>query len=150
MLDIGCGTGLSGAALAAAGFTAVDGADVNAEMLSRAREAGVYRATHVTDLSDPFPFPPGTYGAMAAIGVIGVGAAPASLLGEALDALTPGGHLVFSYNDHALAVPDFREALESALATGRAEEVFREHGPHFEALGSGSSVYVLRRLAETS
>ena len=50
---------------------------------------------------------------MAAIGVIGVGAAPASLLGEALDVrCTPGGHLVFWYrDDHALRGAGLREAL---------------------------------------
>jgi predicted TPR repeat methyltransferase len=56
VLDIGCGTGLSGAALAAAGFTNLAGTDVNAEMLDVARVAGIYRDTWVTDIEDPFPF----------------------------------------------------------------------------------------------
>lgn len=145
VLDIGCGTGLSGRAFAAAGFTDLTGTDVNAEMLTVARAAGIYRTTWVTDLDDPFPFTPGTYAAIAAVGVIGIGAAPASLLAQALDALAPGGHLVFSYNDHALATSEFSGALDDVLAARIAEQVSAEHGVHIEGLESSSTVFVLRR-----
>lgn len=145
VLDIGCGTGLSGTAFASAGFTNLTGTDVNAAMLAIAEAADVYRTTWVTDIDDPFPFPPGTYAAIAAVGVIGVGAAPASLLGAALGALRPGGHLVFSYNDHALTHPGFSGALHDAVASGTAQELLAEHGVHIEGLGSSSTVFVLQR-----
>jgi predicted TPR repeat methyltransferase len=145
VLDIGCGTGWSGAAFAAVGFTDLTGTDVNAEMLAVADTAGIYRSSWVTDLDDPFPFTPDTYSAIAAVGVIGVGAAPASLLPRALEALTRGGHVVFSYNDHALEVPEYEQVLDDAITTGVAEQVFAERGVHIEGLGSSSTVYVLRR-----
>ena len=145
VLDIGCGTGLSGAALAAAGFTDLAGTDVNTEMLNVARAAGIYRRTWVTDIDDPFPFAGGTYDAIAAVGVIGIGAAPASLLRRSLEALAIGGHMVFSYNDHALELPEFTDALTDAVSSGLAEPEFTEHGTHIEGLGSMSTVFVLRR-----
>lgn len=145
ILDVGCGTGLSGAAFAAAGFTDISGADVNPEMLGQARSANVYRELWVADLDDPFPFVPGTYGALAAIGVIGKGAGPSSLLGEALGALASGGHLVFTYNDFAIETPEFTGALDDAIESGLAEKVFGERGPHFTSLNSSSTVFVLRR-----
>jgi predicted TPR repeat methyltransferase len=145
VLDIGCGTGLSGAALASAGLTDLVGTDVNAQMLDVARAAGIYRRTWVTDIDDPFPFARGAYDAIAAVGVIGVGAAPASLLRLALEALAIGGHLVFSYNDHALEVPEFTDALVDVVSSGLAEQEFAEHGTHIEGLGSMSTVFVLRR-----
>lgn len=145
ILDIGCGTGISGAALAAAGFTDVCGTDINADMLAVAERAHIYRDTSLGDIADPFPFEAGTYAALAAVGVIGVGSAPASLLTQALDALAPGGHLVFSYNDHALDAAEYRDVLADAISTGTAEEVFAERGVHFEGLNSRSTVYVLRR-----
>jgi len=145
LLDIGCGTGLSGAAFAAAGFIDVTGTDVNAEMLAIADDAGIYRTTWVTDLDDPFPFTPGRFAAIAAVGVIGVGAAPAALLGQTLDALAPGGQLVFSYNDHALGDPEYRRALDDALALDTVEQVSAAHGVHIAGLGSSSTVFVLRR-----
>jgi predicted TPR repeat methyltransferase len=145
VLDIGCGTGLSGSAFAAVGFTNLTGTDVNAEMLAVADAAGIYRASWVTDLDDPFPFSVGTYAAIAAVGVIGVGAAPASVLTSALDALAPGGHVIFSYNDHALQVAEYVQVLDDALANGVAEQVLAQRGIHIEGLGSSSTVYVLRR-----
>lgn len=146
VLDIGCGTGISGLALARVGYTVISGQDVNAEMLERARILDLYRELWVADLNDPFPFDVGTYGAIAAIGVIGIGAAPASLLGQALAALAPGGHLVFSYNDHALESPEYVGAVDNAIASGTAETLFEERGPHIEGLGTSSTVYVLRRI----
>ncbi len=145
VLDIGCGTGLSGRALRAAGFTNVSGHDINADMLAVAQRAGIYQTTAITDLADPFPFEPGTFAAMAAVGVIGVGAAPASVLTDALQALAPGGHVVFSYNDHALEMPEYTGVVSGAIDSGVADEVFCEYGPHFDGLGSSSNVYVLRR-----
>jgi len=145
VLDIGCGTGLSGAALAAAGLTDLVGTDVNAEMLDVARAAGMYRDTWVTDIDDPFPFARGTYDAIAAVGVIGVGAAPAALLRLALEALAANGRMVFSYNDHALEVPEFTDALADVVSSGLAEQEFAEHGTHIEGLGSMSTVFVFRR-----
>jgi predicted TPR repeat methyltransferase len=145
VLDIGCGTGLSGAAFATVGFTDLSGTDVNAEMLAVAEATGIYGSTWVTDVDDPFPFTRGTYAAIAAVGVIGVGAAPASLLGHALGALQPGGYLVFSYNDHALDTPEYRQALDDAVASGTAEQIFAEHGVHIEGLDSSSTVFVLQR-----
>ncbi|MGB3737635.1 MAG: class I SAM-dependent methyltransferase [Ilumatobacter sp.] len=145
VLDVGCGTGLSGAALAAGGFVDVSGQDVNQAMLDVARQRGVYRDLRLADLDDPFPFEPGTYAACSAIGVIGFGAAPASLLGEVLDALASGGHLVFSYNDLAVDDPHYAGALADVISSGTAEQVAADYGPHFDALGSESMVYVLRR-----
>jgi len=54
--------------------------------------------------------------------------------------------MVFSFNDHALKLPEFPAAVENAVADGIAEQVFAEEGPHIEGLGSRSVVYVLRRL----
>ena len=145
VLDIGCGTGLSGAALASVGLTDLVGTDVNTEMLDVARASGVYRHTWVTDLDDPFPFTKGAYDAIAAVGVIGVGAAPAALLRLAVEALAPDGHMVFSYNDLALELPEFTDALTDVISSGLAEQKFAEHGAHIEGLGSRSTVFVLRR-----
>ncbi len=146
ILDIGCGTGLSGRALAAVGFTNVSGQDVNAEMVEVARAADIYRELRVVDPANSFPFDVGTYDAMAAVGVIGAGAAPASVLPESLSRLAPGGHLVFSFNDHVIEDSEYADVLAEQLDSGVAESVFCEYGPHIEALGSGANVYVLRRL----
>ena len=44
IFNVGCGTGLSGIALAKAGFTQIDGSDLSPEMIEIARQLlGVYR-----------------------------------------------------------------------------------------------------------
>mmetsp|Transcript_7210 Transcript_7210/g.11925 ORF Transcript_7210/g.11925 Transcript_7210/m.11925 type:complete len:184 (+) Transcript_7210:66-617(+) len=106
ILDFGCGTGLSGLALKLAGFEVIDGLDLSAEMLEVAASKGVYRSLDQIDADAALPFAKGTYGAMAAIGVIGAGAAPITVLHTLMRHLDPGGRLVFSFNDHALDNPE--------------------------------------------
>jgi predicted TPR repeat methyltransferase len=144
VLDFGCGTGLSGAALRAAGYTWIDGTDISPEMLEVARAKGLY--DHVIPAPPgAVPGAPGEYAAIIATGVVSLGAAPPSMLQVLLDALSPGGLLAFSYNDPTLADSTYTEVLDHALATLATQE-FRQHGPHLSEKVTGSDVIVLRRL----
>lgn len=144
VLDIGCGTGLSGLALRAAGFQAVDGTDFSAEMLAGAERRGVYRRLFQGDLAESLPAP-GAYANAVAVGVINPGHAPPETLDAVLAILPAGGLFVFSLNDHALADPSFPERVERLVADGAAELVSSEHGPHLPGIGLGATVYVLRK-----
>ncbi len=150
MLDIGCGTGLSGLALRAAGFVTLDGTDLSAEMLARASARGIYRRVFPGDAADPLPVAPGAYAAAAAIGVVNPGHAPPETIDAVLAILPPGGCFVFSLNDHALAEPAFPGHVERLLAEGAAELAFREHGPHLPGIGLAATVYVLRKPIATA
>ena len=145
VLDIGCGTGLSGLALAAAGFQTIDGTDLSDEMLAGAGRRGVYRRLARGDLADPLPVGPGAYANAAAVGVVSPGHAPPETLDAVLAILPPGGCLAFSLNDHALAEPSFPGRIERLVARGAAELVFRQHGPHLPGIGLEATVYVLRK-----
>ncbi len=140
LLDFGCGTGLSGQALHAAGFTTLDGTDITVEMLAKAEDLGLYRKIWT---SEPGEAPPEGYATIAAIGVVSLGAAPASTLATLLDALAPGGHLGVSYNDATLADAAYMDALEAAQT--RADLLHDAYGPHLPAKDMGSRVYVLRK-----
>lgn len=144
ILDVGCGTGLSGLAFAKHGFTTIDGSDVSTGMLEQARGRGVYRSVVHADADDPFPFVPGTYAALAAVGVVGAGAAPRSVLEEMMEKLTPAGLIVFSFNDHTLVDPDYDGVVEQAVDTGRFELLFQEHGPHIPKTNLEATVFVMR------
>ncbi len=62
IFDVGCGTGLSGMALAKAGFTQIDGSDVSPEMIEIPSQLpSVYRQLTCVTLDDSFPFPDGAY-----------------------------------------------------------------------------------------
>ncbi|MCC1493621.1 class I SAM-dependent methyltransferase [Cognatishimia sp. F0-27] len=142
VLDFGCGTGLSGMALRLAGFTTVDGVDLSPGMLAQARAKGVYRTLDaiIADCAIPTG-----YSAIAAIGVIGAGAAPLSVLDRITDALAPGAKTVFSFNDHTLEDPTFDAHVDALIAAGTMRSVFREHGPHLTGRNMQATVYVLEK-----
>ena len=145
ILDFGCGTGLSGLALATQGFTAIDGIDPSTGMLAEAAKRGLYRnLVHIEPGAD-IPGAPGTYAAIAAIGVIGVGAAPPAVLDQIADALLPGGLLVFSYNDHALADPACAAKRDELLAHGTMRLVEESYGDHLPGINLNSSVYIFEK-----
>jgi predicted TPR repeat methyltransferase len=146
ILDYGCGTGMSGEALLAAGFTVIDGADPAAEMLRVAASKQIYRSLVHLDLDAPRPpFDSGQYDAVAAIGLIGPGAGPLTLFDQLLDLVTPGGFFGVSFNEHALDDPVYRAKVAEPAATGFASVVVDEVGPHIPGLGVESTVYVFRR-----
>ena len=144
VLDFGCGTGLSGLALKLAGFAQIDGVDLSAEMLEGARAKDVYRT--LTQIEAGAPLPQTGYTAMAAIGVIGAGAAPIDVLHTLMRALPAGGKLVFSFNDHALEDPANEAGIAEWTDCGAARLVFKEYGDHLPGIGLKSNVYVLEKI----
>ena len=145
LLDYGCGTGLSGEALRAAGFRTIDGWDVSRGMLDEAAEKGVYRRLDLIDPDDADFAPVGAYAAVAAIGVIGAGAAPASVFDGVMRALPSGGLFAFSFNDHTLEDPSFEARVLDWIDCGAADLLSKAHGDHLPALDLGAMVYVLRK-----
>ncbi|MEM6825925.1 MAG: methyltransferase domain-containing protein [Pseudomonadota bacterium] len=146
IFDFACGTGLSGAALASLGFSVIDGADISEAMLAIAAKRGIYRNLRHVAPEDPPGIAPGQYGAIAAMGALSPGAAPAHYFGWLLSGLAPGGLLVLSYNDHTLSDPSYTGALAEALKAGAVRQRFKEHGDHIVKLGSKSTIYVLEKL----
>ncbi|MBV0912044.1 class I SAM-dependent DNA methyltransferase [Anianabacter salinae] len=146
ILDFGCGTGLSGTALKAEGFTRIDGADLSSEMLEEAHEKGVYRKLRQVGNGAKMPCMQGDYAAVAAAGVIGAGAAPASVFDKLMGILAPGGLLAFSFNDHTLQDESYTDKLSNCIKSGKAKILFQEHGEHVPGIDLGATVYVLEKL----
>lgn len=142
ILDFACGTGLSGVALRDAGFTVFDGMDVSDGMLDKARAKTIYRTLTKVASDAPPPVPQDAYSAITAMGAIGPGAAPASVIAPLLAALPKGGHFIVSLNDVALEHPEFLSALTTAPAT---EVISQERGAHLPGIDVQSTVYVLRK-----
>lgn len=142
ILDFGCGSGLSGLVLRLAGFTRIDGVDLSPGMPALAREKSVYRSLAGIGPADPLP---AGYAAIAAIGMIGVGAAPLTALDRIFDALAPGALCVFSFNDHTLEDPTFESRVGGLVADGTLRQLFREHGPHLPGKGINSTVYTVEK-----
>ena len=143
--DVGCGTGLSGVALKEMGFLNIHGSEINPNMLKKAQLSGAYQSLEIGDISNPFPHKVGSYDAIVAVGVIGAGAAPAKLMSEALNALSPGGLLAFSLNDAAMAQKSCQGELNKILQNDLATELFSEYGPHLSSINVGSTIYILKK-----
>ena len=147
VLDIGCGTGLSGLALKEAGFTEIDGTDLSAAMLDKARRhKAVYKSLHQISLHDPFPFSKGAYAAITAMGVIADKHAPPATIGQIITKLNKGGLLVFSLNNHTLENPAYEAAIAALSEQGRASLLEAEVGPHMTGYNMTSKICVLQAL----
>lgn len=145
ILDFGCGTGVSGLALQAEGYSKIHGTDVTAAMLDRAHEKEVYDKLWLGHVGMP-PAAPGVYACIVAVGVISLAAAPPETLNSVLDVLAPKGILGLSFNDPSIASGLYDAALDKAVADGRAKILFREHGPHIDDMNMGCDVIVIQRL----
>ena len=113
---------------------------MSAEMLAQAKAKDIYRK--LTQITADTPLGK-DYRLISAVGVIGSGAAPISVLDMLLRALPVGGKLVFSFNDHALADPVNTGRLNEWLDCGAARLLFKEHGAHLPGKNMKSTVYVI-------
>ncbi len=147
LLDLGCGTGLSGQALRAVGFSVIDGSDFSPEMLEAAEAKGAYRTLTLGDLGNPIPATPGQYTTITAIGVFSPGHAPPSLISDVTSLLPNGGLFAFSLNDHALAVPDYADAIEALVESAAVTVLSDGYGDHMPGIGLKARIFVLRKEA---
>lgn len=145
MMDLACGTGISGLALQAAGFECIDGYDFSQAMLDKAAQKGIYRSLGIADMSKPLEIGEGIYQNAAAVGCITPEYMPATVLDEILSKLPEGGCLVFSVNDHSAADGSIVGRINTLIDCGAAELVFKEYGDHLPAIDLKSTVYVLRK-----
>ena len=97
IIDVGCGTGVCGAALARAGFTTIDGIDISEAMLSKAgekRTAGdqpVYRELTAVDLTQPIKLTDNVYGGLVSAGTFTHGHLGPEPFDELWRIVAPGG-----------------------------------------------------------
>lgn len=143
--DLGCGTGLAALALRDAGYTEIDGYDLSAEMLAKARETGVYRALRQEDILAAGAAGDRVYANVVAAGLFSPGHAPPEGLDAALQLIESGGLFAFSFNDHTLADPAYLARVANLVDGGAAELLVKEHGPHVPGIGLEATVMVLRK-----
>ena len=146
ILDYGCGTGLSGFALQAVGFTNIDGLDVSQEMVTLAEEKSIYKKLTVFDPSTKIPVHADQYKIITAIGVIGAGAAPLEVFDNLFSLLPPSGLFAFSFNDHTLSDPNYEEKVNQCLSSGQAIILHKSYGNHLPKANLKSNIYILKKL----
>ena len=146
ILDYGCGTGLSGFALQAVGFTNIDGLDVSQEMITLAEKKSIYKKLTVFDPSTKIPVHADQYKIITAIGVIGAGAAPLEVFDNLFSLLPPSGLFAFSFNDHTLSDPNYEGKVKQCLSSGQAIILHKSYGNHLPKANLKSNIYILKKL----
>lgn len=147
ILDIGCGTGLSGLAFRSAGFVNLSGNDLSQEMLDIAKTRDIYNNLTLADLNHPLDFAQGSFDVIAAVGVISVGHAPPTAIEQMFDKLGPDGLFVFSINDASIADGSFIPAVDRLLTRDNAQLCEAEYDVHLPKIDMKSYVYVIKKTA---
>ena len=124
VLDAGCGTGLVGAQLRRLGVRIVDGIDISADMLAKARSkttAGgdaVYRSLTEADLTGAVDIASNTYAAIVSAGVFTHGHVGPDGLAELLRVARPGARGVIGVNSSIFESGGFKDRFERYEADG--------------------------------
>ena len=147
ILDIGCGTGLSGLALKNVGFSIIDGFDLSPDMLAKAEEKGAYRDLKIADITQALPYAPASYTALNACGVFGQQHTPPERFIELLALLKRGHSFAFSLNDHAYENQDYAypKLIDKLVQTGEIELQEKQYGDHLPGIDLKAWVYVVRK-----
>lgn len=133
VLDVGAGTGLLAARLAELGVGPVEAADISPEMLARAEAKGLYRATHLLDLTGPLPLADGLYGGITSSGTFTHGHVGPEALDELLRIAAPGALFALSINAEVYESSGFAVKL-AALG----EAITDLHLPEVAIYGPGA------------
>jgi predicted TPR repeat methyltransferase len=124
ILDVGCGTGLSGKALLAAGFITIDGIDVSRRSLEIARLTDAYRTLHAIDLQRlPLPIPDDLYDGLTCVGVLTYLTDSISTLREFSRVVRPGGFVAITQRSDLFAEREFPSVLEGLSIEGVIAQV---------------------------
>jgi len=118
ILDVGCGTGLSGQALVDAGFDQIDGIDLSPDMLEQARAKGVYGSLFEADLIAGLNFADDTYDAAISVGTFTHGHVGPGGLDEAIRVVKPGGTVCVTINEGVFEKMEYREKINRLESEG--------------------------------
>ncbi|MDJ0612505.1 MAG: class I SAM-dependent methyltransferase [Rhizobiaceae bacterium] len=113
VMDAGCGTGLSGMALAEHGYSNIHGRDLSPEMLAVANKTGVYASLEEADLTVPLDEEP--FDAVFACGVFGYGPPHAEHIPHLIDITKPGGKIILTVNGNGWLDMDWENRLSAVV-----------------------------------
>jgi len=149
ILDVGCGTGLSGGALIEAGYQRIDGCDLSPGMLEKARQTGLYGRLFEADLNKPpLHALDEQYDAAVAVGVFSFGHVLPDALDDILRIMAPGAPLVIGLNEHFYDEGSLTAKLIDLSGAGRIDRLAEEHGEHIQGTGLTGWVIAVRKTAE--
>ena len=117
VLDIACGTGLTGAAFHEAGFTNLTGIDYSENMLAQARKRNVYKSLRIADLNNPLAFDDNVFHAVTVVGLSLH--FPPQAYHEIGRVLAPGGLIFFCGDGPSFTERGMRAVCDSYVNAGK-------------------------------
>lgn len=145
VLDVGCGTGLSGIALDAAGFAAIDGVDISDAMLAEAAKKEIYRNLTVVDLKTGIPEPDCIYDGAFSTGTFTLGHVGPEAIPEVMRVLRPGGVFCLTVSDQSWDNQGYAAKLPS-LSDGIFEVAANEMRDHVVSHNMQAHFLALKKL----
>ncbi len=111
VLDVGAGTGLCGAVLAAMGAGPIDATDISAEMLDQAMQKDIYRDAIEADLNLGIPVPPESYAGIVSSGTFTTGHVGPGAIDALLRVARQGAQFALSINSKHYQSAGFEQAF---------------------------------------
>ena len=144
ILDIGCGTGLSGVALQNVGFHGLDGCDLSPNMLEIAKSRDIYgRLFEVDLLAPPMQVTEDTYDLSIAVGAFAAGHLGGDAVEEMLRITKPGGTIIITTNDPFYETGILQTKFEALARKQRITSLESEHGDHIPGKNIGGWVFAM-------
>jgi len=147
ILDVGCGTGLSGLALREKGYADLDGCDLSQGMLDKASKLEIYNRLFTCNLNEPpLDVKDGAYDAVTAVGVFSFGHIMPEAVEELLRITKPGGRIIIGLNDHYYDEGSLTKKLDELEAAKTLAIVKQEQGAHIPGNDLMGWVLTLRKI----
>lgn len=124
VLDAGCGTGLTGRALGAAGFQEISGIDISLESIELARATGAYTALQTADLSQPLPFEDNQFDGINCVGVLTYVPELQPVLMEFARVTKPNGIILFTQRQDLFIERDTPGSVSNLEAAGLIKTLY--------------------------
>lgn len=139
VVDAGCGTGLVGKQLQAAGYENLHGLDLSAEMIRVAEGLGIYRSLRSgVDLTATLaPDLVASADIVTIGGVLTTGHVPPTAIANIVRLIRPGGLLVASTRSGYHDLPEFVEVIERLRTTGVFDLVHHVADAAYTAYATG-------------
>lgn len=146
ILDVGCGTGLSGLALQSQGFTNLDGCDLSPGMIAIAAERAIYdRLFEVDLLAPPMDVADQHYDLTIAVGAFATGHLGGPAIDELLRITKQGGTLIVTTNDQFYETGVLQDKFAELQQGSRITGFLAEHGDHIPGKNIGGWVFSMSK-----
>ena len=146
VLDVGCGTGLSGLALRHHGFTCLDGCDLSPNMLAIARDRSLYdRLFEVDLLAPPMDVNDNHYDLTIAVGAFATGHLGGPAVDELCRITRQGGTVIITTNDPFYETGILQATFERLLDGSLITDFTAEHGDHIPGKNIGGWVFAFTK-----